>query len=142
MRHRIVVVALAIGVIAASFPLYELVRQEYIPSDVDEAEFDVNVTAPEGASLAATDEVMRAIETDLSTTPGVRLVLSSAGGSGFGSVNQGRVYVRIAPHEERTFSFGRLWWELLQRNSPCGVPRELYTAGRHARSSSPPQQVF
>ena len=43
------IAALAIGVIALSFPLYELVRQEYIPSDVDEAEFDVNVTAPERA---------------------------------------------------------------------------------------------
>ncbi len=37
----------------SSIPLYKMVRQEYIPSNVDEAEFDVNVTAPQGTSLAA-----------------------------------------------------------------------------------------
>ena len=36
----------------SSWPIYRLVRQELIPSNVDEAEFDVEVTAPEGTSLA------------------------------------------------------------------------------------------
>ena len=117
MRHRLATISLAISIIASSFPLYELVRQEYIPGNVDEAEFDVNVTAPERASLAATDEVMQAIETDLSTTPGIRLVLASVGGSAYSNVNQGRIYIRIAPHAERTFSFARLWGELL--NGTC-----------------------
>ena len=128
LRHRIVVAALAIGVIASSLPLYVMVKQEYIPSDVDEAEFDVNVTAPERASLAAMDEVMRAIETELCNDSGVRSFWPSAGGYGLGTVNSGRVYVRIAPHDERTFSFGRLWSGTVERNSPCGVPRELYPA--------------
>jgi len=47
---------------------------------------------------------MQAIEKDISSTPGVRFVLANAGGSFLGGVNQGNVYVRIAPHEERTFS--------------------------------------
>jgi len=126
MRHRLVTISLAISIIASSFPLYELVRQEYIPGNVDEAEFDVNVTAPERASLAATDEVMQAIETDLSTTPGVRLVLASVGGSAYSNVNQGRIYIRIAPHAERTFSFSRLLGELLN-GTPLAAFRENYT---------------
>ena len=126
MRHRLATLLLAIGIIVSSFPLYELVRQEYIPGNVDEAEFDVNVTAPERASLAATDEVMQAIETDLSTTPGVRLVLSSVGGSAYSNVNQGRIYIRVAPHAERTFSFGRLWRELLN-GTPLSAFQENYT---------------
>ena len=56
----------------SSVPLYRLVKQEYIPSDVDEAEFEVNVNAPEGTSLAAMDEAMRAIEDELRQMPGVR----------------------------------------------------------------------
>lgn len=126
MRNRALVVPLALGVIFSSLPLYGLVRQEYIPSDVDEAEFDVRVTAPEGASLAAMDEVMRAIETDLRTTPGVRLVLTSMGGGFLASVNQGRAYVRIAPHEERTFSLTRLWQGVLQ-GDPSEAFRGNYT---------------
>ncbi len=108
MRHRAAVVVVALAVMASAMPLYGLVRQEYIPSDVDEAEFEVRVTAPQGISLAAMDEVMRAVETDLRETPGVRLVLAEAGGSFLGDVNTGEAYVRIAPHEERIFSPSRL----------------------------------
>jgi HAE1 family hydrophobic/amphiphilic exporter-1 len=109
MRHRMIVSVLAIFVILSSVPLYNLVRQEYIPTDVDEAEFDVGVTAPEGTSLAVMNEAMLAVEDELRETPGVRLVLAAAGGGFLGSVNQGGAYVRIAPHEERTFSLTKLW---------------------------------
>ena len=37
-------------------------KQEYIPSDVDEAEFEMQAKAPEGASLASMSDAMRAIE--------------------------------------------------------------------------------
>ncbi|MCA1593917.1 MAG: efflux RND transporter permease subunit [Acidobacteria bacterium] len=113
MRHRLVVTVLAIGVIASSMPLYSVVRQEYIPSNVDEAEFEVGVNAPEGTSLSVMKEAMLAVEDELRQTPGVRLVLASAGGSFLGGVNQGSAYVRIAPHEERTLSITRLWRSLL-----------------------------
>jgi HAE1 family hydrophobic/amphiphilic exporter-1 len=111
MRHRVIVAVLALAVIASSVPLYTWVRQEYIPTNVDEAEFEVNVTAPEGTSIAAMNDAMVAVENELRSTPGVRLVLASAGGSFIGGVNQGNAYVRIAPHEERTFSLTRLWRE-------------------------------
>ena len=109
MRHRWIVVILSLGVILSIVPLYGVVKQDYIPTDVDEAEFEIRVTAPESASLAAMDEAMRMVEAELQQTPGVRLVLASAGGSFLGSVSQGRAYVRIAPHDERTFSLTRLW---------------------------------
>jgi len=108
MRHRVGVAVLAILVILSSVPLYKVVRQDYLPSDVDESEFDVNVNAREGTSFAAMEEVMRSIERDLITTPGVQIVLASAGGGFSGSVNQGGAYVRIIPIEERSFSVGRL----------------------------------
>ena len=41
---------LALLVIATSVPLYRAVRQEFVPSDVDEAEFSINVDAPEGTT--------------------------------------------------------------------------------------------
>lgn len=126
MRHRVLVVVVAVGIIISAVPLYALVKQEYIPSDVDEAEFDINVTAPEGASMAAMDEVMQTIEADLFNIPAVRLVLASAGGNFLGNVNQGRAYVRIAPHEERVFSLTRLWRSLWQ-GDPLAAFRGNYT---------------
>ncbi|HBB93962.1 MAG TPA: AcrB/AcrD/AcrF family protein [Blastocatellia bacterium] len=109
MRHRLAVAVIAVAVALSSIPLYRVVKQEYTPSDVDEAEFDVNVTAPEGTNINSMDETMQSIEKDLRDTPGVRLILASAGGSFLGAVNQAGVYVRIAPHEERVFSLTKLW---------------------------------
>jgi HAE1 family hydrophobic/amphiphilic exporter-1 len=113
MAHRVMVMVFAALVVLSSVPLYTLVRQEYIPSNVDEAEFDVNITAPQGVSLAAVDEIMRAVENQLRAIPLVRLMLCDAGGGFISGVGTGGCYVRIAPHEERIFSFTRLWRETL-----------------------------
>jgi len=126
MRHRIAVAVIALAVALSSIPLYRIVKQEYIPTDVDEAEFDVNVNAPEGTNIDAMDQTMRAIEKDLMETPGVRLIQSSSGGSFLGAVNQGGVYVRIAPHEERTFSFTKLW-DSIKAGHPLAAFRGNYT---------------
>ena len=126
MRYRVIVVLLSLAVILSTIPLYGLVRQDYIPTDVDEAEFEIRITAPERASLAAMDEVMRLVEAELQKIPGLRLVLASAGGGFLGNVNQVRVYVRIAPHAERTFSLARLWHGLLQ-GDPLQAWRDNYT---------------
>ena len=61
MRHRRAVGARRLAVIAVRRSRStSWCKQEYIPSDVDEAEFEVSVTAPEGTSLAAMDEAMQA----------------------------------------------------------------------------------
>ncbi len=113
MRHRATVMAIGLIVALSSVPLYTIVKQEYVPGDVDEAEFEVSVNAPEGTSVAAMDDAMRRIEQDVRAIPGVRTVLATVGGSFLGAVNQGQMYIRIAPHEERLFSFGRLLKETL-----------------------------
>ena len=112
MRGRILVALLAIATIAASWPLYSRVKQEYTPTDVDEAEFEVNVNGPEGASVFSMDAAMKQVEEVTRETPGVRLVLSTVGGSFLGQVGSGTLYVRIAPHEERLLSPSRFFREL------------------------------
>jgi HAE1 family hydrophobic/amphiphilic exporter-1 len=113
MAHRTVVMVFAALVVLSSIPLYSLVQQEYIPSNVDEAEFELNITAPQGTSLASMDQIMRAVEGELRAIPLVRLMLCDAGGGFVSGVGTGGCYVRIAPHEERIFSFTRLWRETL-----------------------------
>jgi HAE1 family hydrophobic/amphiphilic exporter-1 len=121
MRQRLAVAAVAVMVIFSSMPLYGIVKQDYLPSDVDESEFDVGVNAREGTSLAAMDGAMRAVEQDLMSTPGVQIVLATAGGGFIGGVNQGGAYVRITPIEERSFSISRLWEGLIH-----GRPLEAF----------------
>ena len=113
MARRKLAALFCLGVMATGIPLYKLVKLEYIPSDVDESQFEVNVTAPEGTSLAAINEMMQGVEAELRKTRGVRTVLSTAGSGFLGQVNQGYAFVTIAPHEERVFSFGRFFKGLL-----------------------------
>jgi len=117
MRKRVMVVLISLAVILSTIPLYKILKQDYLPGNVDEGEFNVNVTAPEGTSLDAMDEIMLAIDKEIRDVPGVQLVLTTAGGGFIGGVTQGRTYVRLAPHEERVFSLG-----LLARNTLAGKP--------------------
>jgi multidrug efflux pump subunit AcrB len=126
MRHRLAVALLAFAVVLTSIPLYRAVKQEFIPTNVDEAEFEVSVNGPEGTNLAVMNETITAMEKDILETPGVRLVLSSAGGGFLGGVNQGQAYVRIAPHEERTLSFTKFWREL-KKGTPLNAFNGNYT---------------
>jgi len=112
--------------VLTSVPLYRAVKQEFIPTNVDEAEFEVSVNGPEGTNLAVMNETLSAMEKDMLSTPGVRLVLSSVGGSFLGGVNQGGAYVRIAPHEERTFSLTKLWRET-KKGNPLNAFRGNFT---------------
>ena len=128
IHHRVAVAVFAFLVILSSVPLYKVVKQDYIPTDVDESEFDVGVNAREGTSMEAMNEVMRAVEADLRSTPGVRVVLATAGGGFIGGVNQGSAYVRIAPIEERSFSVSRMWTGLTH-----GRPLEAFNTNYSQR---------
>lgn len=126
MRFRWAVALVAILVMASAVPLYRIVKQEYIPSDVDEAEFQVTLTGPEGMSIAAMDDAARRIEADIAALPQVTMVQSNVGGSFLGSVNQAQMYVRIEPHHARRFSAERLIRHTL-RGEPAEAFRGNYT---------------
>lgn len=126
VRHRVVTLVVAALITASSVPLFTLLRQDYIPSNVDEAEFSVNVLGPEGVSFQAFDAASREVEDRIRAHPGVTTVLSSVGGSFLGQVNRSEIYVRIQPHEERTFSLSRLWRET-RRGQPLAAFRGNYS---------------
>ena len=125
MRHRWVVVIVSVVTLAATIPIYRQVKQEYIPSDVDESEFEVLVFGPEGMSLAAMDEAMQALAKEARDTKGVAVTLASAGGSFLARVNQGYMYVRTVPHTERTVSLHRIW-DGLKHGDPLAAFRGNY----------------
>src|SRR4051812_7068720 len=65
MRHRLPVLIVSIVLVLSSVPLYKAIKQEYIPGNADEGEFDLMVTTPEGLSIAALDELSHTLETEL-----------------------------------------------------------------------------
>jgi len=113
MRYRWGVLAIGLAVVAANYPLYKLVKQDYIPTNVDESEFEVSVTAPEGATIRTMDATMQAIEAEIRQVDGVTTLLTTVGTGGLPRVNAAQIYVRLKDIEERLFSLGRLWRETL-----------------------------
>jgi HAE1 family hydrophobic/amphiphilic exporter-1 len=121
MRFRWLVAALSLAVIALNVPLYFAVPQDYVPTNVDESEFEIRITAPEGATLAAMDDTLRAVENELKEIPGIVYLLTSVGSRSGGGVNNGEIYVQIENIENRSFSLGRLWRAIL-----AGDPGEAW----------------
>lgn len=109
LRFRWAVLLLSIATIATNYWLYDLVKQDYIPTNVDESEFEVSITAREGSSLASMIEVVQKVEQEVRNVPGVELTLATVGTRGFGSVNRADMYIRLQDIETRTFSLRRLW---------------------------------
>jgi HAE1 family hydrophobic/amphiphilic exporter-1 len=95
---------------------------------VDEAEFEIEVNAPDGISVAGMNEVLARVEKDVRETPGVRSVLGDIGGSPQGGVSRAELLVAIAPHEERTLSVSRLWRETL-----AGHPLQAFQGNYNQR---------
>jgi HAE1 family hydrophobic/amphiphilic exporter-1 len=113
MRFRWAVLILVAATIATNWYLYGLVKQDYIPTNVDESEFEVSINAPEGASLASMNEALQRVEAQIQALDGVELLLVTVGTRGFGGVNRGEIYVRLADIHTRAFSLRRWWQGLL-----------------------------
>jgi HAE1 family hydrophobic/amphiphilic exporter-1 len=121
MRYRWAVLILVAVTILANVPLYQMVRQDYIPTNVDESEFEISVYAREGASLASMNEALARVERELDEIDGVEFVLTTVGTRGFGGVNRGELYVRLQDITTRSFSLARL-----ARSTWAGDPAAVF----------------
>jgi HAE1 family hydrophobic/amphiphilic exporter-1 len=92
-----------------NWPLYNMVPQDYIPTDVDESEFEIGIQAPEGTTLSAMNDTMLFIEKQLKEVEGIDHLLVTVGTRGFGGVNRGEIFVRLQDIETRVVSLERLW---------------------------------
>jgi hydrophobic/amphiphilic exporter-1 (mainly G- bacteria), HAE1 family len=113
LRHRLLSALIAITIMASSVPLYQRTKQDLFPTDVDEAEFFVSVTGPEGTSIDSMDAAVRQIDADIREVRGVITTLCTSGSGFLGSVNNGNITVKMAPHPVRTVTPERLWKGLL-----------------------------
>ncbi|HEY8412930.1 MAG TPA: efflux RND transporter permease subunit, partial [Pyrinomonadaceae bacterium] len=100
MAHRWVIVVACVLVIVSIFPLFIFVGKNFLPVD-DQAQFEVNVRAPEGSTLAATSTLAERIAVDLRKLPGVTDTLTTIGGGQQEQVNVASIYVKLTPIEER-----------------------------------------
>jgi len=101
MAHRWVIVTACLIVIISIVPLFMFVGKNFLPVD-DQAQFEVNVRAPEGSTLAATSTLAERIAADLRKLPGVTDTLTTIGGGQQELVNVASIYVKLTPIAERS----------------------------------------
>lgn len=103
LRHRWVVMLLAIAVVALIPRFFKIVGKDFIPSD-DRSEFEVSIQTPEGSTLERTDQIFREVEGKLRGLRGVTNLLTTIGGSKQAGVTNGIIYVRLVDLEKRSYS--------------------------------------
>jgi HAE1 family hydrophobic/amphiphilic exporter-1 len=102
MRFRWLVAGLAALVLLSSAPLFMLANKNFMPLD-DQSEFEINLRAPEGTSLEATDVITNRVANTLrQRMPEVAYTLVTVGGDAAKTRNLGNIYVKLKPIEERT----------------------------------------
>lgn len=133
-RKRMVVYGVLIMV--SMVPLFYFLGKDFMPAD-DTGLYQINITAPEGASLSLMKQVFAQVETETRQLPYVKSILSSIGtgtGGHFGAAaaNEGYVLVELVDLEDRD----------LPLNSLILASRELMSKYKGLRVSVAPAGGF
>jgi HAE1 family hydrophobic/amphiphilic exporter-1 len=102
MAHRGLMAMFAGIVLISSVPLFAIVNKNFLPQD-DQAEFEINVRAPEGTSLEGTELITNRIANAVrQKAPEVDYTLVTIAGDPSQTRNLANVYVRLKPIGERS----------------------------------------
>jgi HAE1 family hydrophobic/amphiphilic exporter-1 len=100
MAHRWIIVIACLAVIISIVPLFMFVGKNFLPVD-DQAQFELNVRAPEGYTLSATSALAERIAADVRKLPGVTDTLTTIGSGQQQQVNSASIYVKLLPITDR-----------------------------------------
>lgn len=103
MAHRWIIVGACVLVIISIVPLFMFVGKNFLPVD-DQSQFEINVRAPEGSTLSATNILAERISADIRKLPGVTDTLTTIGGGQQEQVNVASIYVKLQPLDQRSVS--------------------------------------
>jgi HAE1 family hydrophobic/amphiphilic exporter-1 len=97
LRHRFVMLLMAVAVTASAVLIYPRIGQELVPDD-DQGEFNVSINLPRGTSLERTTEYVKDLEDTVRNLPEVQTVFTSL------QPGQANYFVGMTPLSERTLS--------------------------------------
>lgn len=110
LRTRWLVLLLAMGAFASAGYVSQFLRSEFLPIE-DQSEFNIKVKAPLGSAPRSTDALLEDIRHRVEDQPWVDYVFSTVGADELSRANEGVVYVKMAPKDDRTVaqSDAMLW---------------------------------
>ncbi|MBD3563325.1 efflux RND transporter permease subunit, partial [Planktothrix sp. FACHB-1355] len=103
MKLKLAIVVLFLISLAVTAWLFQLIPVGFLPNE-DRGAILTVVRGPQGVTLNYTDKVMQQVENVLSQVPTIDsyfAIGAFGGGSGVGQVNQGFVFSRLKPWQER-----------------------------------------
>jgi hydrophobic/amphiphilic exporter-1 (mainly G- bacteria), HAE1 family len=100
LGHRWVVATVAALVLLSSGPLFMVANKNFLPED-DQSEFEIALRAAEGSSLDATEIIANRIAARVRQLPEVQFTLATVADDPARTQNQGSVYVKLKPVDER-----------------------------------------
>lgn len=126
MRHRWVIILACIGALASMIPMVKNVQAALLPPTED-AEFLVNLRAPEGSTLAATQVTAERVARDIRAIEGVSYTLVTIGDNDQRTPNKANIYVRLLDPSDRKESQEKLM-DLVRNQVAPKYPQELRIA--------------
>ena len=103
LRHRVLVLLLALAVVLPSFWAAGQLGGDFAP-DEDEGQFVVNLRAPLGSNIHYTDRKLAEVESILESQEGVERYFAAIGLGDQGQVNEAISFVRLKDYAERDLS--------------------------------------
>lgn len=103
LRHRWLIVAIMIALLATIPYEFKLLPKNFVPND-DRSEFQIEVRTPEGTSLEATQLLLARIARDVRQLEGTKYTVTSIADTAQRIANLGTIYVRLADASERQFA--------------------------------------
>jgi multidrug efflux pump len=98
LRHRFLVLGGSAALVGLAVAAFLNLKREFVPPE-DRGQIQIQITAPEGSTLAFTDQYQRQVEEILAGIPEIDNYTSSVGGGGGGGgggrVNGGQIFVRF-----------------------------------------------
>ncbi|WP_437905362.1 efflux RND transporter permease subunit [Sorangium sp. So ce327] len=135
MKRRWVIVVASAVALGSCAPIAKTLPAGFLPDD-DQAQFEINMRAPEGTSLTSTRLIAERIAGDVRRLPGVTRTLLTVGEGEQQAANVAKVYVMLVDPEQRALGqlaiMQRVREEILAK-----LPKELrVTAGEVQAVSS------
>lgn len=123
LAHRGLVVLLCLITIASTVPLINHVGKDMMPPN-EEAQLTMNIRAPEGTSLEATDLIAQRVARQVRSLPEVEYTLTTIGDNAQATTNLAGIYVRLNDPAKRTQSQMQIMERIRQEILPT-LPKDL-----------------
>ncbi len=104
LRHRFVVISVALGLFAGSLALTPRLGTSFM-TEYDRGELQLSFKSGPGSSLEQTEEIAKEIERVITSHDGVTYTFTTIGAGSSAALNEGLIYIKLKPKKERKESY-------------------------------------